>query len=76
MSDTFKYLAEKYSKAGLTRKDLANELACSLSTVDRLLRDGIGLPSYKRIGNGARARIIFPIAEVARYLDEQLIVLR
>ncbi len=73
MSDTFKYLVDKYSKAGLTRKNLANELTCSLSTVDRSLKEGMGLPSHIRIGSGERARIIFPIAEVARFLDEQLI---
>lgn len=74
MSDTFKYLVEKYGTAGLTRQSLANEFTCSLSTVDRRLKEGIGLPSHIRVGGGERARIIFPIAEVARYLDEQLIV--
>ena len=73
MNDTFRYLVDKYDKAGLTRPDMASELTCSISTIDRLLKDGIGLPSHKRIGSGKRARIIFPIAEVARYLDEQLI---
>lgn len=73
MSDTFKYLTKKYNKSGLTRKDLADELTCSLSTVDRLLKNGLGLPSYIRIGMGKRARIIFPIREVASFLENQLI---
>jgi len=73
MSDTYRYLSSKYNTLGLTRENLAEELTCSLSTIDRLLKEGVGLPAYKRIGNGKRARIIFPIAEVARFMDEQLI---
>lgn len=73
MTNTFQYLADKHGKAGLTRKKLADELTCSLSTIDRLLKVGIGLPNYKRIGMGKRARIIFPIAEVASFLENQLV---
>lgn len=76
MSDTFKYLVDKYGKAGLTRNKLADELTCSLSTIDRLLKIGRGLPNYKRIGMGKRARIIFPIAEVASFLENQLVEIK
>jgi len=73
MSDTFMYLTSKYNKSGLTRKNLADELTCSVSTIDRLLKEGMGLPNYLRIGMGKRARIIFPINEVADFLENQLI---
>ncbi len=73
MTETYTYLSQKYNTLGLTRENLAEELTCSISTIDRLLKEGIGLPAYKRIGNGKRARIIFPITEVARFMDEQLI---
>ena len=76
MTNTFMYLTDKYGKIGLNRKCLADELDCSLSTIDRLIAMGIGLPSYKRIGSGKRARIIFPIAEVVEFLETQLIVSR
>ena len=76
MTDTFQYLVVKYTKIGLTRGNLAAELGVSLSTIDRLLKEGIGLPSYKRIGMGKRARLIFPLASVAKFLESELIETR
>jgi len=76
MTETFQYLTNKYEKIGISRQELAIELTVSVSTVDRLLKQGVGLPSYKRIGLGKRARIIFPLHSVASFLDEQLISLR
>ena len=73
MTETHKYLALKYNKAGINRPELAEELDVSLSTVDRQLNLGIGLPDFKRIGNGKRARIIFPLEAVARFLETELI---
>ena len=70
MTETFQYLVEKYNKVGMTRTTLANELEVSISTIDRLLKTGMGLPGYKRIGSGKRARIIFPVAEVAKFLEK------
>ncbi len=74
MTETFQYLTTKYQKIGLSRQELAKELTVSVSTVDRLLKQGLGLPSYKRIGMGVQARIVFPVSSVATFLDEQLIV--
>ncbi len=73
MTDTFQYLVEKYNRVGLSRNELGNELTISISTIDRLLKQGIGLPSYKRIGNGVRARIVFPVGEVAEFLGQDLV---
>ncbi len=73
MTETFQYLTKKYEKVGLSREELARELTISLSTVDRLLKLGVGLPSYKRLGMGKRARIIFPVGAVAAFLDENLL---
>ncbi len=74
MTETFKYLESKYNKASISRAELSKELGVSLSTIDRLLKQGLGLPSYKRIGMGERARIVFPVSSVSTFLDEQLIV--
>ena len=73
MDNTYTYLASKYSTLGLTRENLATELTCSVSTIDRLLKEGRGLPSYMRIGEGKRARIIFPVAEVAKFMESNVI---
>ena len=74
MTTTFQYLVQKY-RSGLSRKELAVELNISLSTLDRLLKIGMGLPGYKRIGSGKRARIIFPVAEVAKFMEKDLITM-
>ena len=73
MTETFKYLASKYNKASISRTELSDELGISLSTIDRQLNQGIGLPGFKRIGNGKRARIIFPLESVARFIETELI---
>lgn len=64
----FKELREEFKKLALNRKETANAIGISLSQLDKLLRAGIGLPDYKRIGKSAKARIIFPIASIAKYL--------
>ena len=44
------YLIEKYGRLGLTRQETADELGISLSFLDKLLREGVGLPNYRKIG--------------------------
>ncbi len=43
------YLLNKHGKLGLSRQETAYELGISLSFLDKLLREGIGLPSYRKI---------------------------
>ena len=76
MNELIQYLTTKYQKIGLSRKDLAEELSVSLSTIDRLIKMKVGIPKYKRIGNGIRARIVFPVHAVAEFLNENLVTTR
>jgi hypothetical protein len=62
------YLLDKYKKLGLTRKETATELGISLSFLDKLLREGTGLPTYRKIGNSQKPRIVFPIDSVATFM--------
>ena len=62
------YLLKKYDKLGLNRKETAKEIGISLSQLDKLLRAGVGLPNYKRLGRSQKARIVFPINEIADFL--------
>jgi transcriptional regulator with XRE-family HTH domain len=64
----FEQLKEMFGKLTLNRKETAQAIGISLSQLDKLLRAGVGLPDYKRIGRSAKARIVFPIASVAKYL--------
>ncbi len=62
-------LFSKYNKTTLTKKEVANELNISISTLDRALKaDELPIP-FKRVGDSGKARYIFPIKSVADYLD-------
>ncbi len=76
MTETFKYLTSKYNKASISRIELSGELGVSLSTIDRQISQGMGLPDFKRIGDGKRARIFFPLTAVARFIESELIETR
>lgn len=62
------YLLNKYGKLGLTRQETANELGISLSFLDKLLREGTGLPIYRKIGKSQKPRIVFPVDSVANFM--------
>ena len=62
------YLLNKYHKLGLTRQETANELGISLSFLDKLLREGTGLPNYRKIGRSQKPRIVFPIDSIANFM--------
>lgn len=62
------YLLNKYGKLGLTRQETANELGISLSFLDKLLREGTGLPAYRKIGRSQKPRIVFPIDSIANFM--------
>lgn len=59
----------KYNKITLNRKEVAQELSISLSTLERNLQENSLPIKFKRIGNGPKARYIFPLKSVADYLD-------
>lgn len=62
-------LFSKYHKTSLTRKELANELNISLTSLENLIYMN-GLPiRYKRVGNSQKAKYLFPLIEVANYLS-------
>lgn len=62
------YLLNKYRKLGLTRQETADEIGISLSFLDKLLREGIGLPLYKKIGKSQKPRIVFPVDAIADFM--------
>ena len=66
------YLIEKYGRLGLTRQETADELGISLSFLDKLLRQGVGLPNYMKIGKSQKPRIVFPVDAVADFMTVNL----
>ncbi len=62
------YLLNKYKKLGLNRIETAAELGISLSFLDKLLKEGTGLPLYKKIGKSQKPRIVFPVDAIADFM--------
>jgi len=70
-----KYIILLNNKYGfsLTKTELSEVLKKSEQTIDRRIKEGIGIPAYSKSGKGVRASYIFPIYEVAEHLSENLI---
>ena len=62
-------LYNKYKKMTLTRKQLAAELNIGLSSLDNLLLNNQLPIKHHRVGNSQKAKYVFPLIEVARYLS-------
>jgi len=57
-------------KASLSKKNLADELDVSISTIDRNIAHNLGLPPYKKLGKSKNAKVIFNIIDVAEFLAD------
>ena len=68
-------LYSKYKKSTLSKKQLAKELGIGLSTLNKYLANGIGLPNYKKMGNAINSRVLFNIRDVAEFLSQTTKVL-
>ena len=64
-------LYKKYDKTQLTRKEVAEVLEISTSSLDTLIASNTLPVRYRRIGNSQKARYIFPILEIANFLAFQ-----
>jgi len=62
-------LFNKYQKTTLTRKEVAQELSISLSTLERSLNDGSLSIRFKRLGTSQKSRYVFPIKSISDYLN-------
>ena len=63
-------LIEEYGFT-LSKQELAEVLNISITTVDRRRFQNLELlPPSKKIGVGARARVVFPVHGVAIYLSQ------
>ncbi len=66
-----KDLKQTYGKSTINLSELANELGQSIATVRRGVKNGKGIPKYRRVGGGVtRQAVVFPILDVARFLSQ------
>jgi hypothetical protein len=65
----YQELKKKYKRSVITKKELAQELGCTISTIDKNMQNkSKNLPLYKKISDKGNGRVIFPIQEVAIFL--------
>lgn len=62
----FETLYAKYKKIALSKKEMAAESGLSVSTLDRLRKNGLGCPYLKK-GQGD---IFYPLTELAKYYTQ------
>ncbi len=54
----------------ISKKNYANIIGCSLSSVDNYIREGYGCPNYKKMGKAKNAKVLFSLIDVANYLAQ------
>jgi len=62
-------LKQKYNKLTLTKKELANELNVSVSSINSYIVKGTGIPEYIKIGTGKNGKVLFPLTSVVSFLS-------
>jgi len=65
-------LRERYGKATLSKREMANELGVSMSTLDLYISKGYGVPNYKKLGKAKNAKMVFSIVDVAKFLADTI----
>jgi len=63
-------LKSRYNKATINKREMANELSISPSTIDLYMAKGYGLPNYKKLGTAKNATVRFNIVDVAHFLTQ------
>ena len=57
----------------ISKKQYAEILGCSLSSIDKSIQVGYGLPNYKKLGTAKNAKVMFSLLDVANYLASQTV---
>ena len=65
-----KNLYAKYKRQTLSKKELANELGIGLSTLNKYIAQGVGVPNYIKMGTSTNSRVLFNIHDVAEFMSQ------
>lgn len=69
----YDYLKNKYKRVTIGKKEMAMELGIANSTLDLYIAKGIGIPSYRKLGNAKNAKVVFNIVDLADFLTQNTI---
>lgn len=67
-----KDLLNRYQKSTLTKKELSNELGVSVSSINKYICEGVGIPEYIKLGTGRNGKVLFPVVNVVDYLSNTI----
>ena len=67
-----KDLQTRYKKATISKREMANELGISYSTIDNYIAKGYGIPNYKKIGISKNGKILFNLIDVSEFLSQTI----
>lgn len=62
---------EIVTKQGFSPKEASVYTGLSIATLSRLRRDGVGA-RYLKVGDGKNSRIVYPIRELDKWLNDNL----
>jgi hypothetical protein len=68
------YLSKKYDAVVLSKEQMTKELGIHKSTMDKFIAQGYGIPPYKKLGTAKCSKMIFNIVDVAKFLDNTVVV--
>lgn len=68
----YDFLKKEYKRATISKRELANELNVSMSTIDLYISKNIGIPPYKKLGNKPNSKVVFNIIDVAEFLAQTI----
>ena len=70
--DRYKLLTQHFKKYTITKSELAKDiLGVSLSTVNRYMAMGTGVPPWKKLGSQEHSKVLFDPLDVALFLDTE-----
>jgi len=58
----------------ISKKQYAHIARCSISTVDNQIKQGFGLPSYKKMGTAKNSKVLFSLIDIANFFSSQTII--
>jgi len=56
----------------LTKKELAQVLKVSVSSINNYIVKGEGIPEYTKVGTGKNGKVLFPVVNVVDYLSNTI----
>ncbi len=61
-------LVSRGYKLFIGKREYAEIIGSSVSSIDNFIKNGYGCPNYKKLGNSKNSKVLFSLIDVANYL--------